>query len=419
MKPSTYHIQMRFPCATFSRLRAALVVLAICGIAVIAAEQMTFSWNKRYPMVAKKASAFGALLAVLGCCLGSTVAGEPFSYRKLPGVTKGKADARWIAPYVLATKYSVAGKGVTTVRWYDESGSVIKELTGPALHASPECITEEIDGTGILRPVQGKWKIAVPFKTEMGGYIKGDRFVHEFHPVEGEIALDIYVTGKLVGSAGPFVSFKGMNVELADDGSLALMTWKTSEKQAAQVVVIGPDGKTTFRADCEEDMYHPYPVAGGAGVLLRVESHQKPPVRFRYSSGGGPWVTHEVGPNARPVLSLPDEEKVLFSTSIGEAERFKLIDCGSGKLLWEIWPVEGFAGTPAAVVFEGKIFFMGRDLAAVDIKSGNIIARWEPNVLRDERGWFVRRGTRLFIVTDDEFVELNASDIVAKMNGWY
>jgi len=360
---------------------------------------------------------------ILGTWLfGPVEAGVPDLEQKLPGTTRGRAESRWIAPYALFTQYGMGETYVATVRWFDDKGHVVKELTGN-LMAHPEFVMEfRPDGT-VYHDVNGKWNLFLPKKPDDSGYVTsaGDTFVHEFHPTEGEIAADIYLAGKLIGTVGPFVQYKGRDVRLAEDGSMAFMAWKTPKKDAVQVVVVGPDGKVSFCVDCGQDVDHPHPVGGGKGVIVEVVGPGEHHTRFRHMQSGGNWVPLEVGPNARSLAWTSDGAGVLFCTSIGTKERFKLIDPASGKLLWETpSPVKYYEDyATSAVVLDDKLLFIGHDFAAVDIKTGQVIARWEGNTPRSDRGWIARRGDRLFFVTNEEFVEIDPADIAAKKNGWH
>ncbi len=338
----------------------------------------------------------------------------------------GDANTRWIAPYVLAATYRVDRTPLTTVRWFDDSGRVVKELSGPNLDPRAECIFDHATNGTTVYDVNGKWKLVVPQKPGPAGYItgSGDTFVHDFHPVEGQVAVDIYFQGRLVGTAGPFVQyFKASDVQLAGDGSMALLTWKTPEKQTAQAVVIGPDGKVRFQADCPPGAVPSYtclPFGGGRGVLLRLEGLPEPPVRFSFTVAGGTWITRDIGTNAWPMECVLPGDLALFDLSIGEEESFQLFNCASGKAVWEIAsPVQHWSGSiSGAVALDQMLLFVGRDFAAVDMKTGELIARWKPNVPRRDRGWFAKRGTQLFFVTEDRFAELVPADIRAKRNGW-
>ncbi len=365
-------------------------------------------------------------LIALGLGLRSAEAGQPFVPRQLPGATIGQANTRWIAPYVLATSYQVKGTMMRSVRWFDEKGGITNELAGPGVEPRTDYIYQWTSSGITNYSVNGGWELVVPNKPGPSGYVAGtgDTFVHEFHPREGEIAVDVYLAGRLVGSVGPYAQYMGNDVQLAEDGDMVLLTWTTSEKLGLQTLVIGPDGKIRFQSTCEQaaQLSHPIsrPVGGGHGVLMRVDSPSEPPVRFTCKVVGGNWITRAIGTNAWPMECTLPGDLVLFDLSIGEDESFQLFDCATGKAAWEISsPVQHWSGSiSGAVTLDDMLLFVGRDFAAVSLKTGKLIAKWEPNVPRRDRGWFARRGDRLFFVTEDRFAELVPADIKAKRNGW-
>lgn len=353
---------------------------------------------------------------------GLAHASAPPVLRELPGTTKGEAESRWIAPYALATSHFVGGKGSTTIRWFDERGRVSRELSGCQIDARTDFICERSAGRATFHDVNGKWQLVLPEKPGPSGSITavGDTFVHQFHAVEGQIAADIYLAGRLVGSIGPFVRYRGRDVCLAYDGSSALLTWKTPSRKAIEVVVVTPGGNVSFRAECGEDVGRPYPVRGGRGVLLEVTDRKEPPVRFCYLETRGRSTILEVGANAFPVACTPVVGTVLFRTAIGGKVRFRLVNCATGQTLWEIpSPVQKYESiVSGAAVVEDKILLLGKDLAAVNIRNGKVISLWQPDVSRSNRGRMVRQGKRLFLVTDKAFAEISLADITAKKNGW-
>jgi hypothetical protein len=61
-----------------------------------------------------------------------------------------------------------------------------------------------------------------------------------------------------------------------------------------------------------------------------------------------------------------------------------------------------------------------RTLQAVEFRTGQVVARWEPTPLQrfTDGGRLVRLGERLFLVANDEFAEIHVRDLVAGKNGW-
>jgi hypothetical protein len=197
--------------------------------------------------------AFASCLLFLMRILGdSSWASPPDFGREMPGLLRGETCVRWIAPYGLATSYRV-GPLLRSVRWLEETGHIVKELAGPGVEPRIDYIYDLSNDRMTCYGVNGNRELVVPQKPGPAGCIAGggDTFIQEYHPVEGQIAVDVYRAGHLVGSVGPFVQYaKVSDVQLANDGSMALLTWKTLKKETVQAVVIGPDGKVRFQTDC-------------------------------------------------------------------------------------------------------------------------------------------------------------------------
>jgi hypothetical protein len=125
-------------------------------------------------------------------------------------------------------------------------------------------------------PSTASGKSALPPRAGPAGYLTssedGRTFVDEFHPKEGEIAVDVYVEGKPVASVGPYIQYQGQDVKVGSNGSLALLIWKDQQKKVAKAVAVGPDGKERFRADCDGPVISPQPALDGTAVLVQTNA---------------------------------------------------------------------------------------------------------------------------------------------------
>lgn len=361
----------------------------------------------------------GAAVA-LGVLPSAGLAGVPFLPRKLPGRTLGSTETRWLAPYVLLTSHRVGNTGVTSVRWFDADGKVVRELSGPGVDACVGFLTDYRAAESTYYGLYGDWKLVLPKKGIQPGSVKaaGDTFVRQFHPVEDQVAVDIYAAGKLVGTVGPYLQYKGRNFELAGDGSVTLLTWKSADRKAVQIVAAGPDGKVCLTVDCGEDAESPELAPDGRGMLVMEVTGTKPPVRFAFYDAAGKRSALDVGGCFQRWVAPP--ATALFETNVGKQEHRKLVDCTTGRTIWDIpAPVTAYPDwAPSAYPLGDLILFIGKDFAAVDVKTGRIVSRWIPNMPRSSFGWLCKRGEQLFFVTDDEFTELSLADIAAKRNGW-
>jgi hypothetical protein len=365
----------------------------------------------------------------------------PASPRPLPGDVKGWLTARWLGPYVSATLQRAGTTQLTTVRWLDADGKVLRELSGPRVDAHPAFVYEIGDGGTTVHAVNGDWKIRLPKKDGPAGYLTGTvdsrTFVHEFHPKEGEIAADVYMSGKLAGTVGPFLQYQSQDVHLGLDGSLALLVWKEAEKKTPQIVVAGSDGKIRFRADCDGPVMSPVVAPDGGGVLVQANTGGDSQNTFTYYTGNGRVSSLNVGPNAHFMAWLPGTATALFHTSIGHDYHFHLIDWNKGRRLCDVadpCPARVLGPAPTVAVVKDYLLIGGleyvawgdgkepvRSIYALDARTDHLVARWMPKPLNQparDPGRFLRLGNKLFLVTDEEFAELALADIAAKKNGW-
>jgi hypothetical protein len=139
-----------------------------------------------------------------GCCLTGFAGAErsppvsvpfPGPGPDLPGVSKGKIESYWLAPYVRASE----GFGGGTITWFTEDWHIRRRTAVSGIEPG------FVDIIGQLETIQGineDWKITLPAEPtagqsvyNMSGYITSTMdsrvFVHEFHPKPGWIALDI------------------------------------------------------------------------------------------------------------------------------------------------------------------------------------------------------------------------------------
>ncbi len=390
---------------------------------------------------------FRRILIGLGCAtlmavvLASAVTAKPPppSPVTMPGHLTNTVRTRWLAPYVTVTSTSVGGTGNTSVRWLTPDGKVKRELSGPNVGGQPGFVYDYGKGERVVHGVTGDWQFLLPKKPGDAPYITsspdGRVFVHQFHPKKGQIAVDLYVAGKCVGSVGPFWQYQGRSVQVADDGSIALLVWKDETKQVAQVVAAGPDGKVHVKADCEGPVDAPEAAPEGVGVLVQPNTAEGRNT-WSYYTAKGKGATLTVGPNAHLVCWLPGTTRALCSTAIGSTYRFHLIDWATGRRLWEIDDPNGArtgSSAPQVVPVGGLLLFAGlqaidlggrsepvRSLQAVEVRTSQLVARWQPTPLQrfTDGGRFVRVGERLFLVTDEEFAEIRLRDIGERKNGW-
>jgi hypothetical protein len=377
-------------------------------------------------------------LVALNPLLAGAAAVPPPPPRTLPGEVRGEMKARWLAPFVSISTRSLAGTRTTTIQWFRPDGQLHRQLQGANVDARLGYAYQYGD-KHIIYGINGDWQFPLAQKGVAAGYITATQdsrtFVYQFYPKQGEIAADLYVTGKRVATVGPYLQYLGRDVHLGEDGSLALLTWKDSKKKTPQVVVAGPEGQVRFRVDCEGPVDSPTPAPGGAGVLVRSNAGGAMANTYYFYTQEGKVSSLDVGPNADFMAWLPGQAIALFSTSIGVSYRFHLIDWTTGIRLWTIPDpnprrVPGSAPSVAHagdyLLLAGRQFIkLGddfqpvRSIQAVHRKTIRV-SRWLPAPLQPapDDGRLLRLGKKVFLITDEEFAEIKVEEIAARKNGW-
>ena len=99
----------------------------------------------------------------------------------------------------------------------------------------------------VIQGVNDDWKIVLPNKTGPSGYITSTPdsrvFVHESHPKQSQIALDIYVHGKLASVVGPFPQYDGEDVHLGSEGGGAPLPTVVAGKARARKAANSRSGR--------------------------------------------------------------------------------------------------------------------------------------------------------------------------------
>jgi hypothetical protein len=375
-----------------------------------------------------------ALFIPLAMCPGKD---PPPAEVTLPGDRKGRMESRWLAPYVHSAWIKVGDKHVASVRWLSADGKVRRELTGSDVSASSEFAWELKNGQSIIHGITGDWQMALPRKE--GGYITATAngfFLHQYNPDPKRVAVDVYVGGKLARTFGPYRQYESSGIYHGSDGSLVLLTWKTGDNNTPQIVAAGPDGKVTMHVDCIHPVMSPVVAPEARGVLVQPNGTDRD--TFSYYTAKGKVASYKPGPNAHCVTWLPKSATAVMSSSVGHDYRFHLVDWTRGKQLWDIRDpcaarVPGWA--PRVAVAKDYLLFAGREyvkwgerqdpvrcLYAVDSKTGKTVARWHPTPHRSssdrDEPWFFPDGPKLYVMTPDEFSEINLDDIAAKKRGW-
>lgn len=381
----------------------------------------------------------GARLALLlslawpGLSLAQKLVLEPPSPTyAFPGKWAGTASERWIAPFVYYSDRWVGGKREYAITWYDEHGAVTKTVSGPNVSLPAGFISEQAKDGYAIHGLDGSWRGVLSEKTGPLTMFdswegSGDTFLRLHYPTQDpECLVDVYYRGRFLGSAGPFLQGPNPRIQLVEDGYAALIAWKDNRKTAAQVVVIGPDGKIAFREECDKGAFDPYPIMHGKGVLLTVpradsdESNQK-----QFVDADGTHVLFDAKTNGTLLATDPASDLLLFVQGRPDDTEFlQLVHATTGALVWQIdSPVRVYVHQNQVesthAVFAGdKLLLLNMDAAAVDPRSGEVLGVWKAQQRTPAVGAFYRRGDDIYIVGDNQFFKLDLDDIAAKRNGW-
>jgi len=335
-----------------------------------------------------------------------------------PGESQGSVEAHWLAPFVLKTAYSVGQHAEITFCWYDEEGNLIERLTGPHVFYNPGYVAERIGKTCVIHGTTGHWQLAIPNKGEEARpgdsrfEAKGELFIHQYFRSLKERMVDVYRSGNLVGTAGPFL--RGFDdAELFRNGCISLTTGRREPEAKREVIVIGPDATIRLRQRCGEHDISPFVVANGKGVLLEVDGRPRPPVEFHYIGADGLNALLDLPANARCLCSDPLSDLVLFSINGTTDEGFQMLHATTGAVLWEIKsPVRSYPSTAIKTMIAGdKVLFLGMDLAAVNLKDGQLESFWREKRNQPMNGELFLMGNDVYVVCPSEFYKIDPSDL--------
>lgn len=363
----------------------------------------------------------------------------------LPDTSKGAIDVSWIAPYVQASK----AFGKTAITWFTKDGQVERHATVSDIQPG---FVEIFGHPTMIQGINEDWQFSLPAgptDVSLAGYITSTAdsrvFFHERHPKQGLIALDIYIHGKLVNTAGPFFQYLGNDVAFNEDGSAGMLIFEHESRTNAQIVTLATNGSIRFRVDCGSPVTSLIVAPDGAGVLLRPNTGTNQNT-FMWFTEKGELHSMDVSPNPQCIGWIPQTGQSLFLTQLGfETTNVELIDWNVGKRLWDISLPGGgetlaIGLTPNLIIFSvaepypsgvwhkinQSLLQSGqewvRTFYAVDVQDGKLVARWQgqfPHRYFDaSRDHFLRLSDKLYYITPDEFTELNLKDINAKQHGW-
>lgn len=367
----------------------------------------------------------------------------------LPGESQGKLNEHWVAPRVLASGFNIT----PTVTWFADDGSIKRHVRA----SEPEAESGFVEIAGppeTIRGINENWEVSLPRQPTdpaLAGYITGVPdsrvFVHQRHPKQGLIELDVYLNGKLASAVGPFLQYLGNGVELNEDGSAGLLIWKDESKSTAQIVTVNTNGSVRLRVDCGAAVCSLIIAPGGEGALVHPNTGGSDQNAFVWFTEAGKVRSMHLSPNPYCVGWIPGTRRSLFSTCLGDDDyHFQLIDWETGKQLWNFASPAG-GRRPLAIGLTRALVILCvaqpypvagpatgdilpdlgeqwlRTFYAFDVQDGNLVSQWQAQFphrsLETSREHFLRLADKLFYVTAAEVTELNLEDIRSKKHGWH
>jgi hypothetical protein len=291
-------------------------------------------------------------------------------------------------------------------------------------------------GPQIIYGLHEDWRIEVPKKPGRPGFINATPdsrvFHHNYRPEDRMIAVDVYLHGELVGTVGPYHLYRG-DVTLSERGDAALLA-REGPNGPVQVVVFDERAKVRFTTRCDDPVMHPAVTPAADGVLLEVNTGEQPQ-QFTFYQTTGKARSLGIGPNARLLDWVPGTHRAVFVTSIGDKNRYRLIDWDTGSTVWEIADPcpRGNPDARSVVALQDFVITCGSEyindehpvtiptLYAISTKNGELLASWRPDfgpIVSIAGGSLLKLRDKLYFVSDTYASEVDLDDIAAKRNGW-
>lgn len=380
-----------------------------------------------------------ASLILLVCLRVADPKPPPPPPKTMPGKLEGKTRSDWLAPFVHRTDLLVGPTRTTIIRWFSKEGRLQREMAGRHLLDQPGHLRDcSVEGVQTILAVNGDWSFALPKDRPTGGYLNSTpdsrTFIHQFEPRAEQIAVDVYIHGKLVNTLGAYPSCGVGGVHLSEEGSFALLIgdgvggWKPD-----RVVVAGADGKVRFETKCKASHCSPIAAPDGRGVLLRHSDGARN--AFDYYTKEGWSSSIKLLNNAEFCAWLTGSDQALFRHDGPKGIVWSLIDCKTGKTNWQLDDPNTKRDIHLAVdvvSFDGMFLVSGsefwdlpkpapvRRIDALDAKTGKALACWLPSPIRGDtpQGRFLKLEKELYYLTGDEWSCIKAEEIKGKSNGW-
>ena len=381
-----------------------------------------------------------------------------------PGETIGTSRFSWVAPYVCSRDITIGKNHLTTVTWFSEDGQIIKEISGKHLEANSYYIRNRLGDTTIINSIYDTSSLIIIRDTincTRGGSISGKDYGKYFwrdYSKNGFKWTDFYANAEFVGTFGPQYWFAGRLFNVNTTGSIAYSLMDTVNNNSCKIVSLDSLGNQTFSFNCDGPYIGVTPSPNGQCVVVNynldtINNRGSTDFACLYSSGE--IVRANLYPNGRLIGWVPGNFNMIVTTALGADYTYRLLDWKTGEILWSVKdPLEYTPMTRAhgTVISEDYLLLSGlaireslphgpvipnqlegtiRMLAAIDIKKGELVAKWYEPTFTGR--WQVGTGTspmpnsggklmwyknELYHVTDVNFSKINFEDIQNYRNGW-
>ena len=373
-----------------------------------------------------------------------------------PGSVLGTTEAKWILPYVRLRKEGVFDPetadrngcccgGRMSVEWFSRDGEPMFEIgdvgTGLGflrkLEPAEESATDDAASTDRGERIIGLdpyWELDLPKKGVRSRYITATPtthvFLHLYHPTDTDVAVDVYRTGTLAETVGPFPDPGRTGVRLADSGAFAVTLGSYEQGALIEIVLVDPSGRQSrpFSIDSHGSQLVTDPT--GRGIVYQANDRHK----YWAEPGEAPVRLDVWGNNSR-VLGWSGN-RALFHEWSEDGMRFSLVDLRSGESMWKRPAIDWAQRHGGAVLDRAWIYLYewepddergrggGHDISVLDLESGDLLHVW-----RSSRGarrispplsparLLAIRG-EIYFLTEAEFARIDRSDVESHVGGW-
>ncbi len=381
-----------------------------------------------------------------------------------PGEIIGSSQSTWIAPYVSKSTIQVGDSTYSTVTWFSEGGEILKRLENKRVMIYDTYVLYHENDTTFVISTYDTLVTKIPEDTSKKHlsrkYVRGSRsiFVYEKYLKNGNYYTDYFNNNGLVGTYGPHRYTNGSSFSINKLGYFAY-TIKDSTEENSDIIICDPLGEKIYKFSPERPVYKISISPINQTVFVNYHkrgSKHSPTNDYDCYYTSGKKEKFKIKDLKGLGEFLPNTTKMMYYVSIGESHDYVLVDWQNQKRIWEIQtPIDyirpmtsqdGFAysdeyliisglaireSIPHGPVIPNKLKGTIRMLAAIDIETGELVAKWyEPTFtgrwivgstfppMPNRGGKLMWYQGELYHVTDENFSKIIIEDIKNFQNGW-